>query len=194
MIFDEKMDFTRKARFVAGRHTTDILGSITYSNVVSRDSAQLAFRIAGLNDLDILAGDVTNAYLNAKSREKMWFEEGIETGEDKGKLLIVTLALYGLKISGAAWRADILAATLRDLNFTSTQADRDAWIRSGRTHYDMVLVYIDVILIFAKDPKMTMDKLRKLYELKPKSIKAPWRKRSNCQMARWNGQRVAERT
>jgi hypothetical protein len=171
MIFDEKMDFTRKARFVAGRHTTDILGSITYSNVVSRDSAQLAFRIAGLNDLDILAGDVTNAYLNAKSREKMWFEEGIETGEDKGKLLIVTLALYGLKISGAAWRADILAATLRDLNFTSTQADRDAWIRSGRTHYDMVLVYIDVILIFAKDPKMTMDKLGKLYELKPDSIK-----------------------
>ncbi len=52
VIFDVKMDFTRKARFVAGGHTTDTPGSITYSSVVSRDSVRLAFLIAGLNDLD----------------------------------------------------------------------------------------------------------------------------------------------
>ncbi len=75
---------------------------ITYSSVVSRDSVQLAFLIAGLNDLDAMAGDVNNAYLNAKCREKIWFEGGIETGEDKGKVLIVTQVLYGLKSSGAA--------------------------------------------------------------------------------------------
>ena len=63
--FDVKMDFTRKARFVAGGHLTEAPGSITYSSVVSRDSIQLAFLIAGLNDLDVLAGDVTNANLNA---------------------------------------------------------------------------------------------------------------------------------
>jgi hypothetical protein len=50
------MDFTRKARFVAGGHTTYTPGSITYSSVVSRDSVQLAFLIAGLNDLDVLPG------------------------------------------------------------------------------------------------------------------------------------------
>ena len=103
VIFDVKMDFTRKARFVAGGHTTDTSSSITYSSVVLRDSVRLAFLVAGLNDLDVLAGDVTNAYLNAKCREKIWFEGGIETGEDKGKVLIVTHALYGLKSSGAAW-------------------------------------------------------------------------------------------
>ena len=70
IIFDIKMDFTRKARFVAGGHTTDTPGLLTYSSVVSRDSVRLAFLIAGLNDLDVLAGDVTNAYLNAKCREK----------------------------------------------------------------------------------------------------------------------------
>ena len=137
VIFDVKMDFTRKARFVAGGHTTDTPASITYSSVVSRDSVRLAFLIAGLNDLDVLAGDVTNAYLNASCREKIWFEGGVETGEDRGKVLIVTRALYGLKSSGAAWRAD-LAATLRDLKFTSSQADPDVWIRSSGTHYDMV--------------------------------------------------------
>ena len=89
--FDVKMDFTRKARFVAGGHTTDTPRSITYSSVVSRDSMRLAFLIAGLNDLDVLAGDVTNAYLlNAKCRKMIWFEGGIETSEDRGKVMIVT--------------------------------------------------------------------------------------------------------
>jgi hypothetical protein len=169
---DVKMDFTCKARFAAGGHTTDTPASITYSSVVSRGSVHLAFLIAGLNDLDVLAGDVTNAYLNASCREKIWFEGRVETGEDRGKVLIVTRALYGPKLSGAAWRAD-LAATLRDLKFTSTQADPDVWIRNSGTHYDMVLVYVDNILVFAKEPKITMDELGKLYELKAESVHEP---------------------
>lgn len=150
-IFDVKMDFvTRKARFVAGGHTTDTPGSITYSNVVSRDIVRLTFLITGLNDLDVLAGDMTNAYLNAKCNEKIWFEGGIETGEGCGKVLIVTRAfLYGLKSSGAAWRAG-LAATLRDLKFTSSQTASGVWMHSSGTHYDLILVYI---LILAKDPQ-----------------------------------------
>ena len=93
VIFHVKIDFTREARFVAGGHTTDTPGLITYSSVVSRNSVQLAFLIAGLNDLDILAGDETNAYLNASCREKIWFKGGVETDEERGKVLIVTCAL-----------------------------------------------------------------------------------------------------
>lgn len=52
IIFDVKMDFTRKARFVAGGHMTEAPSSITYSSVVSRDSVRLAFLIAELNNLD----------------------------------------------------------------------------------------------------------------------------------------------
>ena len=37
----------------------------------------------------------------------------------------------------------------------------------------MVLVYVDDILVFAKDPKVTMNELGKLYELKPESVKEP---------------------
>ena len=172
VIFDMKMDFTRKARFVAGGHTTDTPSSITYSSVVSRDRVRLAFLIAGLNDLNVLAGDVTNAYLSAKCREKIWFEGVLDTGEDRGKVIIVTRALYGLRSSGAAWRAD-LATTLQELQLTSTQANPDVWIRSSGTHYNMVLVYVDDILIFAKNPKLTMGELGKLYELKSESVKEP---------------------
>jgi hypothetical protein len=66
IVFDVKMDFTRKARFVAGGHTTVPPNSLTYSSVVSRESVKIAFLIAALNGLDLMSCDIGNAYLNAK--------------------------------------------------------------------------------------------------------------------------------
>jgi hypothetical protein len=71
IIFDVKMDFTRKARFIAGGHKTDPPSSITYSSVVTRDSVRIAFLIAALNDLDVQTADIGNAYINADAREKV---------------------------------------------------------------------------------------------------------------------------
>ena len=53
-----------------------------------------------MNDLDILACDLENAYLNAPCAEKIWFEGGPECGEDQGKVLVITRVLYGLKSAG----------------------------------------------------------------------------------------------
>ena len=70
MIFDIRLDgLIRKARLVAGGHTTETPASVTYSSVVSRDSVRIAFFIAALNELDVLAVDIGNAYLNAPCRE-----------------------------------------------------------------------------------------------------------------------------
>jgi hypothetical protein len=49
MIFDIKMDFTKKASLVAGGHRTDPPTSLTYLSVVSRESVRIAFTIAALN-------------------------------------------------------------------------------------------------------------------------------------------------
>jgi hypothetical protein len=51
MIFDVKMDLTRKARLVANRHETEVPTESTYSTVVTRDSVRLAFLLAALNGL-----------------------------------------------------------------------------------------------------------------------------------------------
>jgi hypothetical protein len=80
---------------------TEAPTSLTYSSIVSRDSVKIAFMIAALNDLDIMACDIGNAYLNEKCREKIWFVAGPECGEHRGKVCILTRALYGLKSSGA---------------------------------------------------------------------------------------------
>ena len=130
MIFDVKMDFTRKARLVAGGHVTDPPESMTYSSVVSRESVWIIFIIAALNDLDILAADIGNAHLNAETREKAYTTAGSEFGSQKGCFVVIVRALYGLKTSGAAFHVH-LSQSLRDLGYTPTQADNDVWIREA---------------------------------------------------------------
>jgi hypothetical protein len=72
IVFDIKMDFTRKARFVTGRHTTTAPSSMTYSSVVLRDSVWLAFLIAALNDIDTMSCDLENAYRGARQICAFW--------------------------------------------------------------------------------------------------------------------------
>ncbi|GFH49007.1 hypothetical protein CTEN210_05483 [Chaetoceros tenuissimus] len=115
MIFDIKMNgkFTHKARLVAGGHVTDPPSAITYSSVVSHDSVRIALTIASLNDLDLFACGVESAYLCADCLEEFWCVASSEFGSDEGKVLLIVRALYGLKSSGAAWRA-MLAKVLRE--------------------------------------------------------------------------------
>ena len=126
MIFDINMDgwFTHKARYVAGGHTTDPPSSITYPSIVSIYNIIIAFTLAAPTNVEIRAADIGNAYLNAKCREKIWTVAETEFGSDKGKVMLVVHALYGLKSSGAAWR-QMLSRTLRDLGYVSSNADPD---------------------------------------------------------------------
>jgi hypothetical protein len=94
LIFDIKMDFTRKAHFVAGGHVTDPPSSITFASVVSRDSVRLAFLIAALNDLDILSADIGNAYLNTKTTERVHTVCGLEFGQANVGRFAITVCYY----------------------------------------------------------------------------------------------------
>ena len=84
IVFDIKMGtLQRKARYVCGGHTTNPAPKIqTYASVVSRESVRIAFTLAALNELDIQSADVSNAYLNAPSRERLITKCGPEFGAD----------------------------------------------------------------------------------------------------------------
>jgi hypothetical protein len=171
MIFDIKCDFTRKAHFVAGGHWTDAPDSITYSSVVTRDSVRIGFLIAALNDLDILAAEVGNAYLQAPAREKVHTTAGPGFGPSNiGKTVIIVRAMYGLKSSGAAWHAK-LSETLRGMNFQPSYADPDVWMwpatkENGFHYYEYILVYVDDILVISAAPSPVMKTIQKAYRLK----------------------------
>jgi hypothetical protein len=137
-----------------------------------------AFAIAGLNDLDACAADMSNACLCAPCREKIWTVAGPEFGSDSGCVFLVVRAPCGLKSSGASWRA-VLAQSLTDIGCASTRVDPDVWIRAafkpdGFECCETVLVHVDDILhMMSHDTEPTMEALRRLCELKPKSCGPP---------------------
>ena len=170
LIFDVKADLTRKARFVAVGHMTDPPSELTYSTVASRDSIRILLLMASLNGLKVLSADLQNAYLNALPREKVYFYTGPEFGNRKGCIIIVKRALYGLKTSGAAFRAK-LAEDLRSMGYVSTLSDNDVYLKKrtksdGFTYYEVVITYVDDIICIGKNPEGFMKRLEDLYKLK----------------------------
>ena len=179
LIFDIKLgeNFRRKARLVADGHKTDTPSSVTYSSVVSRDSVRICLLIAALNDLDVQAADVENAYLTAPCKEKVWTIAGPEFGSDQGKPLIITKALYGLKSSGAAYRA-YFAQTLDELGFRPSIADPDVWMRAavkpdGEEYYEYILCYVDDILAISFDATLPLKSIMKHFKFKKDKIEPP---------------------
>jgi hypothetical protein len=163
---------------VAGGHLTDPPKETVYSSVVTRESVHIFFLLAALNDLDVLSCDVQNAYLNAGTKEKNWFEAGLEFGSDNiGKGVLIVHALYGLRSSGAQWR-EHMATTLRKAEFTSCKADPDVWYRpavkvTGEKYYEYLLCYVDDIICCSERPQKIMDYLGGVYTLKAGSLKEP---------------------
>ena len=89
LIFDVKIDIARNPRYVSGGHIIDTTFYMTYTSVVIRDNMHLAFLIATLNDLDLLAGDNQNAYLNALTKEKVFSTLEMNRNMTKEKFLLL---------------------------------------------------------------------------------------------------------
>ena len=179
MIFDIKLgeNFSRKARLVGGGHTTAATYSIKLSSVVSRDSVRIDLTIAELNELDILACDIQNKYLTELCREKMWTFAGPEFGEEEGTLMLVKMALYGLKSPGAAFRSN-LEGLMKDIGNLSTKGDPDVYIRpavkpDGTEYHEMVLCYVDNVLAISATPMKTIEGIKAVFKLKGDKVEVP---------------------
>lgn len=128
--------------------------------------------------MDVLTGDIGNAYLNAPTREKIYYRAGLEWGSHmEGSICIIVRALYGLKTSANAWR-NHMCSTLRSMGFDHSLADNDVWFREdlkvdGSLYYSYILVYVDDILIVSESPNKYMDQLSKHYYVKDNSIGPP---------------------
>ena len=82
IVFAVKFDLRRKARLVAGGNWTNLAREDMYSGVVAMETVCTGFLIGELNNLTCCAGDVGNAYLYSKTREKVYIIAGPEFGEE----------------------------------------------------------------------------------------------------------------
>src|SRR5688572_14856877 len=134
-----------------------------FSGVVSMETVRICFTIAKMNDLEVCAGDIGNAYLYGKTKEKVYVIAGPEFGDElKGKTLIIHKALYGLK-SSSAWFHEHLSATL---GYKPSKADYDLWMKHVGDHYEYIARYVDDVIVFSKDPMSVIEELKRIYVMK----------------------------
>ncbi len=132
-----------------------------------------------MNDLDVIACDVGNAYLNAPCRKKIWFVAGLEFGSWQGTVIKIVRALYGLKTSGASWRG-MFNSSILEMGFEPTDADPDVYRKTnakenGFKYYEYILVYVDYVLIISHSPTTHLERIQANNELNPSSIGPPTR-------------------
>ena len=107
---------------------TEAPAVVMYASVVSRETVQIALMTAALNDLEVQASDIQNAYLTMPFAEKIYTKLGPEFGADKDNTAIIVHALYGLKLAGASFGKHI-SDCMRTMGFDACKANPDLWYK-----------------------------------------------------------------
>ena len=150
----------------------DAKGFDVYASNMKTVSARMLMLVADANELDVLAGDISVAYLYAENAMKVLVRLGHEftlydPNIKEGQYAIVVRAQYGQPTSANRWHAH-LANNLLNLGFRPSRYDRDVWIRYNKRHdlYDYVGTHTDDLLVCSKDAKSIFDALQEIYDIK----------------------------
>ena len=178
LIWDVKMDFTQKSRWVKdGHQTVDPLGT-NYTGVVSRDSVRITFTLVAMNELDICAANIQNAYIQTPTSKKHYIICGPEFGEHQGKKALIRCTLYGSKSARRDYWLH-LRSCMEYLGFGPCKADADIWMRKAKRadnsdYWEYVLLYVDNCLAISEDPEsIVRDEIGKYFLMKKASIGVP---------------------
>jgi hypothetical protein len=167
LVYDIKADLRYKARLVCNGCRVDPRGLSTRATVVKGISVRLLDLIAESQGLEVLCGDIGNAFIQAFTKEKVYTRCGPEFGSRHQCIAIISKALYGLTTSAERYRT-LFADFLRGEGFKPTRYDRDVWMRLRDTNdgYDYICTHVDDFKIVAKDPHAWMDKIAKSFLVK----------------------------
>ena len=101
MIYNVKMDFTSKDRWVKDGHRTPDPEFSSYAGALSRESICILLTHAAMHSVPVVAADVRNAYLQAPTSEFVFIICRPEFRLDNiGNKAIITRALYSGKVEG----------------------------------------------------------------------------------------------
>ena len=165
-VYDAKFDGRRKCRLVAGGHMTNPSSEDVFSGVVGMETVRLGFILAKMNNLLVCAGDIGNAFLYGRTKEKVYIKAGNEFPEHmRGKRLLIVKALYGLKSSSSRFH-EHLSQKLLTLGYKPTKVDADLWYKKVGDHYEYIARYVDDVICFSREPMKVMEKLQETYIMK----------------------------
>ena len=168
MIYDIKQqDLRHKARLVVGGHVVDSTDHVVYSSNVHNISVRLLRLLVMKNNLNIMTGDIGNAFPTAPSMEKIWSVAGVEFGDKHGLVVEIQRALYGMATTSRAFH-EFLADKLRRIGFIPSRADPDLWMKMNEEEngYDYIATHVEDLIIMAKEPQRYMSMIEQEFAVR----------------------------
>jgi len=128
-----KFDMRRKARLVLSGQLTPPSNDKACSGILSLEGVRTVLFLAELNELQLCAADIAQAYLEANAREKLVIVGGPEFKDLSVHTLILIKALYGARTPGNRF-AEKLADDLLHLGFFQCQHNPAIWMQDCGDH------------------------------------------------------------
>ncbi|CDO75139.1 hypothetical protein BN946_scf184772.g6 [Trametes cinnabarina] len=142
-----------KARLVA-KGFTQVEGvdyTDTFAPVTKFASIRMLLAFAAKHDLEVHQMDVKSAFLNGDLEEEIFMEAPPGFQQDKAHVWRLQKSLYGLKQASREWYKKV-RALFESLGYSRSNADHSVFYKRGKDgDLTVVAVYVDDMLIFAKD-------------------------------------------
>ena len=158
-----------KARLVTDGNLTRQQVEMVYSGVVSLRNLRIVMLLVEVNQLELWGADIGNAYLKTHTNQKLFIVGGPKFDYLEGHILVMGKALYGTRTAGGCWH-DHLFDVLNKMGFIPCKAVPDVWMRPPEDNscYLYIAVYVDDLVMPAKNPKKITDDLQFKHQIKIK--------------------------
>ena len=123
--------------------------------------------IADSQDLKVLTGDIENAFIQSRTKDKIYSRCGPEFGDREHSIAVIVRALYGITTSAERFRT-MLVDYLKTLGFIPSRYDRDVWMRmrEPKDGYDYICTHVDDFKVVALDANRWCIEMAKKFQLK----------------------------
>ena len=128
---------------------------------------RLVLFLVELNSLESQSTDIGNAYLEAKTKEKVYAIARKEFSDFKGCVLLISKVLCRLCSLGL-YQHKRLTDCLKSIGFFPCEMEPGIWIRDCGGDYECIAVHTGNLLIASKDPRSIFKHFLDNYKLKSK--------------------------
>ena len=158
-VFNRKSDSRYKARLVA-KGFSQIEGvdyNELFSPVARFEMVRTLLALAALEDWEIQALDVKQAFLYGKLDEEIYMEQPEGFIKDKTKVWRLRRALYGLKQASISWWKEC-NASMGKLGFKRCFSDAGVYVFKEKQQTVVAIIYVDDALFMGSDKNLVHKK------------------------------------
>jgi hypothetical protein len=129
----------------------------TYASTMNIRTFRCALALFNLDPtLQMLHWDVSNAYLHARLKEKIYMTQptGHEIPNTQNCVYKLEKSLYGLKQAGREWQQYLRDILINDCDFEVLKADEACYMLRKGDSWIMMCTFVDDIFPLTNDPKL----------------------------------------